>query len=143
MTTSAEAAIELHVQRLMHGYGLDEAAARDAVAAYRVGDREAPHHFAAHRAALEVLADLQQQNVEVLIAALRRAAQHWADSVLPALLATFRRAAAAAQQPGDAFELVPPRELPPPGRPRPRRARDRPGWQSPYGPPARRSPRKR
>lgn len=140
MTTPAEAAIELHVRHLMHRYGLGEAAAREAVTQYRVGNSEAPHHFAAHRAACEVLAYLQRRNADQMIATLRRAAHHWADTVLPSLITTFRRAAAAAAaQDSGAFALAPP----PPARRRPPLARDRPAWQSPYGPPTRRAPRKR
>nr|WSS66759.1 hypothetical protein OG284_36675 [Streptomyces sp. NBC_01177] len=49
--------------------------------------------------------------------------------VAPALIKVFRQLAAAAESTRDEYALAPP----PPGR-----RRDRPAWQSPYGPPARR-----
>lgn len=92
MTTPAEAAVELHVQRLMHGHGLDEAVARDAVAAYRNGDADAPHHIAAHCAAVEVLAALHRQNAEVLLEAIRAEVRRRCEA-LRVLTETFRRGA--------------------------------------------------
>ncbi|MFH9215448.1 hypothetical protein [Streptomyces globisporus] len=72
-------------------------------------------------------------DLEVLQAAWRAAAEAYVRAMLPiaAALAETMRAAAQAARDADAYALAPP----PPGR-----RRDRPAWQSPYGPPTRRRP---
>ncbi|MDW4900635.1 hypothetical protein RB625_19690 [Streptomyces californicus] len=74
---------------------------------------------------VEIVVDL-----EVLQAAWRAAAEAYVRAMLPiaAALGKTMRAAAQAARDTDAYALAPP----PPGR-----RRDRPAWQSPYGPPTR------
>jgi hypothetical protein len=138
MTTAAEAAIELHVRRLVDGYGLDEPAARDAVGAHRRGER-GEHSDVAHRAALEVYAALCGRSVEALLVAIRADVERRLAHLRP-LFDALRRAAAEAQPRRDVLAAVPVTEVVAPQVPRrPPKARTRPAWQSPYGPPARRS----
>jgi hypothetical protein len=131
MTTAAEAAIELHVQRLVDGHGLDEPTARGAVDAYRRGER-GEHHDVVHRAALEVLATLQGRSVEALLAALRTVAERCFAALRPILETST---AGLREAPLDTVPVV---DFEQPAAPRARPARRRPAWQSPYGPPPRR-----
>ncbi|MFM9637629.1 hypothetical protein [Streptomyces turgidiscabies] len=154
MTAAAEAAIELHVRRIVDGYGLDEPTAREAVAAHRRGER-GEHHDVAHRAALEVYAALCGRSVEALLVAIRadveRRLAHLrplfdalrrAATEAPQASEAYRRAAAEAQPRRDVLGAVPVTEVVAPHAPRrPPKARARPAWQSPYGP-ARRSRRR-
>jgi hypothetical protein len=131
MTTAAEAAIELHVQRLVDAHGLDEPTARDAVDVYRRGER-GEHHELVHRAAFEVLAALQGQTVASLLAAVRSVTERCFAALRPIL-----ETSTVGQR--EDFGLVPVVEVEQPVAPPARPARRRPAWQSPYGPPARRS----
>ncbi|MFE0533807.1 hypothetical protein ACFW20_07135 [Streptomyces nigra] len=131
MTTAAEAAIELHVQRLVDAHGLDEPTARSAVDAYRRGER-GEHHELVHGAAFEVLAALQGQNLAALLAAVRAVAERCFAALRPILQTST------VGQPED-FGLVPVIEVDQPAAPPARPDRRRPAWQSPYGPPPRRS----
>jgi hypothetical protein len=133
MTTAAEAAIELHVQRLVGGHGLDEPTARGAVDAYRRGERD-EHHDVVHRAALEVLAELQGRSVEALLEALRTVAERCFAALRPIL-----ETSTAGHREAEPLGTVPVVDVEQPLAPRARPVRRRPAWQSPYGPPPRRS----
>ncbi|MFI1607824.1 hypothetical protein ACH4YN_37920 [Streptomyces griseofuscus] len=155
MTTAAEAAIELHVRRIVEAHGLDEPTARNAVAVHRRGER-GEHHDVAHRAALEVYAALCGRSVESLLAAIRadveRRVAHLRplfDALLRAMAdapqagEAYRRAVAESQPRREVLGEVPVTEVVAARAPRrPPAARARPAWQSPFGPPARRSSRK-
>jgi hypothetical protein len=131
MTTAAEAAIELHVQRLVDAHGLDEPTARDAVDVYRRGER-GEHHELVHRAAFEVLAALQGQTVAALLAAVRSVTERCFAALRPIL-----ETSTVGQR--EDFGLVPVVEVEQPVAPPARPARVAPRGSRPMAPPARRS----
>ncbi|WP_329151255.1 hypothetical protein OIU91_28465 [Streptomyces sp. NBC_01456] len=143
ITTAADAARELLVRRLVDEHELDEPTARDAVDRYRCGE-DGPHHELVHRAGFEVYAELSGWDVDGLRVAVRESARRYVDRLRRITLAMapvvremqehLAAAAAALRNVGVVGED---------GTQRRPVMRDRPAWQSPYGPPARRSPRKR
>lgn len=93
-----------------------------------VGDLQPLSPLAPHSVTVTV------EDVEALRPGILAVAEAYRRAVLqmaPVLIKTFRQLIAAAESAGhrDEYVLAPPR---------PGRHRDRPAWQSPYGPPARR-----
>ncbi|MFI6465697.1 hypothetical protein [Streptomyces sp. NPDC050538] len=137
MTTPEEAAIELHLRRIVDGHGLDESTARAAAAAYRRGERGV-HHDVAHHAALEVLGALLDRNAEAMLATIRAELRRRLD-MRPPTRETFRRIAAGMRSPDDGPGPAPTVVVEPTLARQPRRPPGLRPWQSPYGPQPRRS----
>lgn len=127
MNTTDETRVRLLLaHRLMHRHGLTPSEALNALDQVRAGT-EGPHTHLVRAEARAVL--------EEMCGPLRDLIRRYVEAVGPALQAlgaTMRRVAEqlrGARQ--DDYALAPPRPKP----------RDRPSWQSPYGPPTRRNHR--
>lgn len=106
------------IRRLVDRHGLDEQAAATAVDRARAGE-DTPHAALIDAEARAVIAEAMRPFIE-------HVTEMW-RAIEPALRGLAQQFAALAEQPRRADEYV---LAPPP-------ARDRPAWQSPYGPPKR------
>lgn len=120
---------DLLVQRLVDRHGLDQDAAYAAVARAQLGTTGGPHEQLVRDEAQVVLAEVHSAVAARAAAALRSITESLRS------LGEAARAAIASTQ-GD-FELSPRPDQRSPAEPPPRAAgrRDRPAWQTPYGPP--------
>jgi len=110
------------VQRLVDRHSLDPLEAHAAVAGAQLGITDGPH-------AQLVADEARFALIEAYAAVGQRAAE-----VMRAIIGAFQPLAEAAVRAMQGLETVRSDTVAPP----PRRARDRPAWQTPYGPPTRR-----